>query len=121
MKTLNLKTICQGFLILITLFCLSFSSKAASKTFENLNGKTNLSNKQNNKYLALTFNSLEEMNSFDFKKLDELNESDFVDCTVSATVSAYGVSVTFSVTAPTCAQAGAGAASAVKAFIREMK
>ena len=119
MKTLNLKTIFQGLLILITMFCFSFSSNAAGKTLENLNWKSNLSKEQNSKYLALNFKSLEELNSFDFKKLDKLNESDFVDCTVSATVSAYGVSVTFSVTAPTCAQAGA--ASAVRAFIRGMK
>jgi hypothetical protein len=121
MKTLNFKTICQGLLVLFTLFCFSFNSNAAGTHFESLNGKSNLSKEIGNKSLALSFNSLEEMNSFDFKKLDQLDNLYFVDCTVSVSVSAYGFAVTFSVTAPTCSQAGAGAASAVSSFIRQMR
>ena len=121
MKTLNLKTICQGILIIITLFCLSFSSNAAVTHFENSNEKSNLSKETNSKSLDLTFNSLEELNSFDFKKLDEIDDSKFDDCTVSVSVSGFGVSVTFSVTASTCSEAGAGAASAASAFIKQMR
>lgn len=117
MKTLNLKPFYKGLLVIVSLVCFSFNSYAKSNNYEQLNHSEQI----NIKTLALNFNSLQDLNSYNFKKLDETDELDFRHCTVSASVSAYGVSVTLSVTAPTCAQAGAGAASAVKAFLRAMK
>ena len=42
------------------------------------------------------------------------------DCTLSAEVSYLGISVTMSITAKTCEEAGAGLAKAVKAFYKEV-
>lgn len=71
--------------------------------------------------LVFMFPDLESLKNFDFNSFQNETELDYGQCTVSVTVSFRGVSATFSVTADTCEEAGAGALSAALGFIRQIR
>ncbi|NPA45290.1 MAG: hypothetical protein GXO49_07140 [Chlorobi bacterium] len=70
--------------------------------------------------INFNFSDLESLQKFDFNSFLKQSGLEDGQCTVSVTVTVYEVSATFSVTADTCAEAGAGAVQAATAFVKEI-
>lgn len=113
-------------LFLLVAFMLgSFAFANANTNHESLT----FSNDGNVK-VELNFSTLEELSNFNFEVYqNEIKNINFLDCTVTVAISVKykGVEVkgSASVTADTCKEAGAGAASAAAAFtsqaVKELK
>ncbi len=93
-----------------------------SFNFTNSN-KSEFKEKHNYEVTNMTFyfSNLESLQKFDFNSfLKVAGIDDDGRCTINASVTAGGVTVSFSVTADSCAEAGAGAAQAAAAFVKEV-